>query len=133
MDIYDVKEWLRFADNDLDSAQFLNTAVRKQFEIICYHCAQAAEKYLKAYLINQNIIPKKTHDLVYLNTSCQDFKGDFEKIYDECLFLNRFAQNTRYPYNYEVTESDVKIALGYANKIKDFGLISDLRDLSEKY
>jgi HEPN domain-containing protein len=131
MDIYDVKEWLRFADNDLDSALFLNTAVRKHHEIICYHCAQAAEKYLKAYLISQNIIPKKTHDLVYLNKSCQSFDADFSKILDECAILDRFSSDMRYPLRYEIAESDVKIAISYATKIKGFELILNLRNSSE--
>ena len=59
MNIDDVLEWLEIADNDFDSAILLNEAVRKHFEIICYHCSQAIEKYLKAYLIFNNIIPKK--------------------------------------------------------------------------
>jgi hypothetical protein len=41
------KEWLQLADDDLYSAKILNEANRKPYEIICYHCAQAAEKYLK--------------------------------------------------------------------------------------
>ena len=36
-----VKEWLQLADDDLYSAKILNAAVRKPYEIICYHCAQA--------------------------------------------------------------------------------------------
>ena len=54
-----VIEWLQLADEDLYSAKILNEAARKPYEIICYHCAQAAEKYLKAYLTYQNIIPKE--------------------------------------------------------------------------
>jgi hypothetical protein len=50
MHIEDVQEWLRIADDDLDSAKILNESVRKHCEIICYLCAQAIEKYLKGYL-----------------------------------------------------------------------------------
>ncbi|MBN2050303.1 MAG: HEPN domain-containing protein [Spirochaetales bacterium] len=32
-------------------------------EIICFHCQQAAEKALKAYLAYNEIRPPKTHDL----------------------------------------------------------------------
>jgi HEPN domain-containing protein len=60
-----VKEWLQLANDDLYSAKILNEAVRKPYEIICYHCAQSIEKYLKGYLTFCDIIPKKTHDLAY--------------------------------------------------------------------
>jgi HEPN domain-containing protein len=60
-----VKEWLQLAEDDLYSAKILNEAIRRPYEIICYHCAQATEKYLKAYLAFRDIIPKKTHDLVF--------------------------------------------------------------------
>ena len=45
----EVREWLEVADRDLDSALLLNEAVRRHFEVICYLCAQAAEKYLKGH------------------------------------------------------------------------------------
>ncbi|GHV85164.1 hypothetical protein AGMMS50230_07720 [Spirochaetia bacterium] len=59
MNIKDVKEWLIIADDDFDSANILNAAVRKHNEIICYLCAQAVEKYLKGYLIYNNIVPER--------------------------------------------------------------------------
>ena len=80
MNIDDVLEWIELADNDYDSAILLNQAVRKHFEIICYHCAQSVEKYLKSYLIYKDIIPKKTHDLRFLNNLCIELNNDFEKI-----------------------------------------------------
>jgi HEPN domain-containing protein len=45
MDIEDVMEWIQLAEDDFDSAKILNKSIRKHYEIICYHCAQAAEKY----------------------------------------------------------------------------------------
>jgi HEPN domain-containing protein len=50
MNIDDVMEWMKLADDDFDSAKILNESIRKHYEIICYHCAQAVEKYLKGYL-----------------------------------------------------------------------------------
>jgi len=70
MGIDDAKEWIEIADNDFDSAILLNEAVRKHYEIICYHCSQAVEKYLKGYLVSMDIVPKKTHDLRFLNNLC---------------------------------------------------------------
>jgi HEPN domain-containing protein len=43
MNIEDVAEWIQIADDDFDSAKLLNEAVRKHYEIICYHCAPISE------------------------------------------------------------------------------------------
>ena len=53
MEIKDiVKEWFRYANMDLDAAKFLNENTTNQLvEIICFHCQQAAEKYIKALII----------------------------------------------------------------------------------
>jgi HEPN domain-containing protein len=50
MNSNDVKEWMIIADDDFDSAKILNESVRKHNEVICYLCAQAAEKYLKTVI-----------------------------------------------------------------------------------
>ncbi|MDR1910157.1 MAG: HEPN domain-containing protein [Spirochaetaceae bacterium] len=41
----EVAEWFEFADDDFESAKILNGSARRPHEIICYHCAQAVEKY----------------------------------------------------------------------------------------
>lgn len=44
------KEWFQFAKLDLESAKFLTNMHSIPIEIICYHCEQSAEKYLKGYM-----------------------------------------------------------------------------------
>jgi HEPN domain-containing protein len=114
-----VKEWLQLADDDLYSAKILNEAARKPYEIICYHCAQAVEKYLKSYLTFRNIIPKKTHDLVFLYNLCIEKDNEFQSIKTICEFLNRFANDIRYPHKYEVNEDDVNFSINAVEKIKE--------------
>jgi HEPN domain-containing protein len=123
----EVQEWLEVADRDLDSALLLNVAVRRHFEIICYLCAQAAEKYLKCYLVFNDILPKKTHDLRHLNLDCSEIDNDFQNVYDECVFLNRFATDIRYPNKNEITEGEVVRAIAAVEKIRDFKPILDTR------
>ena len=122
-----VKDWLQLADDDLYSAKLLSEAVHKPFEIICYHCAQAAEKYLKGYLTYRNIVPKKTHDLVYLNRMCIDINNEFLNIKTMCDFLNRFANDIRYPHKFEVNEDDVSFSISSAEKIRNLEPIIDIR------
>jgi HEPN domain-containing protein len=128
MNIDEVIEWYRIADNDFDSAKLLNDAVRKHYEIICYHCSQSVEKYLKGYLIYNDLTPQKTHDLLFLINLCIKMDNDFEDIMVECGFLNRFANDIRYPHRYEVNENDVNHSIDAVNKIRDFKPISDLRN-----
>lgn len=46
-------EWLQYAENDLDAARFLLGMKPLPAGIICFHCQQAAEKGLKAYLLQK--------------------------------------------------------------------------------
>jgi HEPN domain-containing protein len=57
--------WTFFADKDLALAEFI--AERPEFTgELAFHCQQAVEKYLKAFLAKLKIPFKKTHDLVEL-------------------------------------------------------------------
>ena len=66
MKIKDVIEWIQIAEDDLYSAQILYEQVRKPYEIICYHCSQSTEKYLKGVLSYveriRNIDPMKKNN-----------------------------------------------------------------------
>jgi len=127
-----VKEWLQLADDDLYSAKILNEQVRRPFEIICYHCAQSIEKYLKGYLTFNNIVPKKTHDLVFLNNLCFENNIEFQKIKTVCDFLNRFANDIRYPHKYEISEDDVNFAINSVEKVKLLKSIINIRSKIEE-
>jgi HEPN domain-containing protein len=129
MNSEDVKEWLEIADSDFDSAILLHESARKHYEIICYHCAQAVEKYIKGYLISKDIVPQKTHDLRFLNNLCIELDNSFESIITECAFLNRFANDIRYPHKYETNESDASCSISSVEMIINFKPIHDLRKI----
>ena len=70
----DVKEWVRYANMDVLSANHLNEIqYPKPLEIICYHCQQAAEKMLKALLLAYDGELQKTHDLGVLTDELSKF------------------------------------------------------------
>ena len=129
MKIDDVKEWLEIADKDFDSAILLHEAVRKHHEIICYLCAQAAEKYLKGFLVYNNIIPQKSHDLRFLHNCCFDIDNTFNEIITECAFLNKFANDVRYPHKYEVTEAESNYSIRAVEKIRNCKPLHTVRSL----
>jgi len=51
------------------------------WDIICFHCQQCIEKYLKAFLMYHEIVFPKTHDLEYLVELClpiDDYFNNFD-------------------------------------------------------
>ena len=128
MHIEDTREWLRIAGDDFDSAKILNESVRRHYEIICYLCAQAMEKYLKRYLTWNDIIPEKTHNLTYLNRICIEKDKAFENIKTECDILNRYSNDIRYPHKYEVDESDVNFSINAIEKIRNMDPLINMQN-----
>jgi len=116
----DVREWIRFALMDFDVALNEAKRYRPPIEIICYHCQQAAEKILKAYIIAQNNAFKKTHDLETLIEECRQFSPDFGNIKSNCVMLSSYVSGARYPSEIELTEYEMKQAIKNAQQILDF-------------
>ena len=98
-----VGEWFKFADNDIDTVLVLKEMRPQHWEIICYHCEQAAEKYLKSFLVSKEQIPPKTHDLTNICNLCSEQDKDF-------------------------TSANVEQAIKYALDVKDFSAIAKLRE-----
>ena len=48
------KEWLEKGKHDIDEAQ-LSLSAGGWADVICFHCQQAAEKHLKAFLVSKGI------------------------------------------------------------------------------
>jgi len=130
-----VAEWFQFADMDLASADYLQGLLPQPLEIICYHCQQSVEKYLKGYLIYNGIDePPKIHNLVELCESCSAFDERFRVFAQICGILTRFGVQPRYPREMEVSETDMKKALEYAKQIRDSEPLTSLRsEITQKY
>ncbi len=114
------KEWIKYAEKDFVAAEFLMTAASPPIEIICYHCQQSVEKILKAFLIKNDIVPSRTHDLNLLINECCKIDNEMSLLKKECNRLNDFGVNTRSPNNLDLILDDAKIALKDAEKIKTY-------------
>ena len=114
------KEWLDFAKMDLASAEYLKGLYPVPLEIICYHCEQAAEKYLKAMLVYYGLEAPKTHDLIQLNKLCTQANAKFEEMVDVCIELSPYGVQVRYPANIELTSADMDCAIGECKKLALF-------------
>ena len=117
------QEWFRMAENDLSSAEYLQNMIPVPIEIVCYHCQQAAEKYLKGYLALKGEELIKTHDLIILNKTCQKYDKDFKRIEEACLILTDYGVNVRYPFPMDINESDMHVALERTHEIKEYILV----------
>jgi len=111
------------AHNDLRSAEYLSTMTNPTpDEIICFHCQQSAEKYLKGFLVSYDILPPKTHDLTHLLEMCESKKSEFSSLISKCSFLNRYAVTVRYSFELQITTDDMKTAIQFAKDVKEFVL-----------
>jgi HEPN domain protein len=114
-----VKEWFDFANMDFVCAKHLYENMHpRPLTIICYHCQQASEKFLKGLLIGLNEEIQKTHDLLVLAKLIKnsiDVPIDILKI---CAILNPYSVRSRYPQEVYVDDNDTKYAIDSAYKLK---------------
>ena len=116
----EAQEWFKFAAMDFSSAEYLTKMKPVPIEIICYHCQQSAEKYLKGYLVLFGVNPPKIHDLDELRKLCAKFSNAFSNIADQCSDLTAYGVQPRYPMDLALEESDMKQALFISREICDF-------------
>jgi len=123
-----VAEWFDFADMDLASAEYLCGMRPQPLEIICYHCQQSAEKYLKGYLIYSGMMePPKIHNLDNLCELCSDYDKHFKEIEKVCNILTVYGTQPRYPNEMEISLRDMQKALEYARQVRDFEPLAKVR------
>ncbi|MEN6644487.1 MAG: HEPN domain-containing protein [Armatimonadia bacterium] len=96
--------WLDKATQDLSAAEVLNQDQEAFSEVILFHCQQAAEKALKAFLQWADVRPPRTHDLILLLGLCVDLKPQFEELAEPCQALQALAVDPRYPV--EASDAD---------------------------
>lgn len=61
------QDWADNAEGDWDVvSQLLRVRKRPNYDAVCFHAQQSAEKYLKARLSEANVVFPRTHDLLAL-------------------------------------------------------------------
>ena len=91
-----VEDWVLLADKDLHAAEILLKNEYPLTNIVAFHCQQAIEKYLKAYLIEKGIPVIKTHDLIKLNGMIKEIKDlGIDEI--KLMTINEVYIESRYP------------------------------------
>jgi HEPN domain-containing protein len=117
-----VRGWLEKARRDLVTAEKELNSAEPFADIVCFHAQQAAEKYLKAYLIWQDIRFPRTHALEDLALLAAQLDPDWLTLQDRVAALTPYAVETRYPEFEEPLLEDAHQAVEIAHQIQSLAL-----------
>ena len=115
--------WFRKAENDLLNVQNNLQAERYPSDTVCFHCQQAAEKYLKGFLAWHQVPSAKTHDLLELLEQVRQITdADTEILSAHLLLLDRYSVSIRYPQEYEEEpdQQEVQEAVDAAHVVRSW-------------
>lgn len=118
-DPHDPLAWVAYAEDDYELARMVMRRKRPITHAACFHAQQCAEKYLKAVLVANGRSFPYTHDLLALNTLC-DQAGIFVGVPLANLDrLSAYAARVRYPGDEPIPE-EAKDALATAAAVRRF-------------
>ncbi|MCE9645779.1 MAG: HEPN domain-containing protein [Chloroflexi bacterium] len=113
-------EWVSKAEGDFATAgRELRARRSPNYDAVCFHCQQCAEKYLKAVLQENDKHIPKIHNLVELMLLCEEVDGSFEMLRADLVAMERYAVRGRYPG--EVAEKeDARSAYAAVGTVRKF-------------
>lgn len=112
--------WIEKAEHDLMAADLLVAGTDPLWDIVAFHAQQAAEKYLKAFLVLNGAQPPKIHDLPKLVRLCGALAGEFAEFGPDAEFLSPLAVFARYPGDPdEPSREDAARGIDIARRIRD--------------
>jgi len=113
-------DWIEKASKDIKAAQILKENDCGN-DLVAFHCQQAVEKLLKAYIIANTGIIINSHSLIYLCKEAEKYNTEFKKYIKDCAFVNQFYIETRYPSDEPliVTDDEANECIDISKKILD--------------
>jgi HEPN domain-containing protein len=103
-----IREWISKAEADFATATRKSAArPDPNYDAVCFHAQQCAEKYLKALLINRGVTPPKTHDLVALSRLLEPVCFEWRWPVADLRLLTQAAVVFRYPGEFAEQEEAV--------------------------
>ena len=117
----EIKQWIIKGDHDLGTAKITFLHIPEYLDTVTFHCQQAVEKYLKAFLVFLSKPFRFSHDLVYLLDLISENDPDFTNYYDSISELQGYAVEIRYPDDtIFLSQENVKQAISIAKDVRDF-------------
>jgi HEPN domain-containing protein len=116
----DWSAWTEKANHDFQTIALVMAAEEPPWDSIAFHAQQAAEKYLKAYLVFRGRQPPRVHDLLKLVELCAAFDPRFSDLADDADFLSPLAVLARYPGDpADPSRADAERGVRIAERIRD--------------
>ena len=127
-----VQQWLKKADSDVKTAKILLNAQADDYFPSAFHSQQAAEKFLKAYLVRHQIEFRKTHDLDELLNLCDSVDPSLRREIGSCVWLSPYGVEFRYPGEYPVVDQNTaREAYNESERVREAVMTSLEEYLSE--
>ena len=118
--VSETKAWFAKAKEDLRAAECDLAARPPLIEDAAFHCQQAAEKSLKAFLTWHGAPFRKTHSLEEIGEQCLDIDSSLKAVVDPAVPLTEYAWRFRYPGEQEgPTREETEEALSLARGVYD--------------
>jgi len=93
-----VKEWIARGEEDYSvMAREMRARKSPSYNAVCFHAQQCVEKLMKALLIDKNVMPPRTHDLLVLNELLTENGLKLEVTREQLRILSFGAVIFRYP------------------------------------
>ena len=116
-----VRLWILKGESDIGAAEAL-VSLNQSFDVACFLCQQAIEKYLKAYLIQNRMKFPFIHDLERLLGLCSKIDCSFDELMSEVQGLTEYAIRPRYDPEFWPAIERAKSARDAALAVKEFVL-----------
>ena len=121
----ETKAWMVKAWRDLETARRSASGEPPFYDIAVYHCQQAAEKAVKAFLVHHGKPYEKTHDIEVLVDLAAEMDAKFSELADAADALTPYATRFRYPnatFAVEPQPVEFNEALQHAQSVYEFVL-----------
>ena len=106
-------EWLAKARDDLRVVELLQAFDEYPCTAAAFHCQQAVEKSLKAFLVARHLPFLYRHDLGYLLDLCLDADQEFAAMESQIDGLSPYAVEIRYPADFPLRPTREEVAAFY--------------------
>jgi HEPN domain-containing protein len=114
-------QWIEKADEDCMVVRQLFEADSIAKGAIGFHCQQATEKFLKAFLIFNDIDPIRTHNIEFLLELCSTVDKEFSLV--DAGNLTDFGVEARYPGDFlEPSIAEIQVLIQIMNLIREMVL-----------
>ena len=113
------QEWIDKAEGDWATANREYRARKNpNYDAVCFHAQQCAEKYLKAYMQEKGISFRKIHDLEILLNDILPVEPSWTTLRNSLIILTTYAVEYRYP-GVTTSKKEAKDAVIHCRFVRD--------------